>query len=92
MARSTIYRGKADLNKGALPEGRIRRKGGGRPLFEEKHPEVIPALKSIVEPVTCGHPIKPLQWVSKSLVKIARAIKEMFDLSISPKTVATLLK
>ena len=35
IARSTINRGEDDLGEGPLPDGRIRRKGGGgKPLIE----------------------------------------------------------
>jgi hypothetical protein len=37
LSRTTIHRGQSELRRGAsLPEGRIRRDGGGRPRAEKK--------------------------------------------------------
>ena len=77
LARSTILRGKADLEKEALPEGQVRHKGGGRRKLSEKNPELVPALKRLVEPATRGDPERSLLWVSKSFRKLARTLKDM---------------
>jgi hypothetical protein len=45
LARSTIDRGKADLDAQPLPKGRVRRAGGGRRPLCENDPGLIPALK-----------------------------------------------
>jgi hypothetical protein len=46
IARSTINRGEDDLDEGPLPEGRIRRKGGGgmplSPIFCGKPDSTLP--------------------------------------------------
>ena len=70
-ARSTINRGKADLDAQPLPKGRVRRAGGGRCSVCENHPGLIPALKRLVERATLGDPMRPLIWVSKSIEKLA---------------------
>lgn len=77
LAITTIQRGLADLESGPLPEGRVRRKGGGRRSSSEKDPELIPALKKLVEPFTRGDPVRPLLWVSKSMKKLARELTGM---------------
>jgi hypothetical protein len=45
LARSTINRGKHDLDAQPLPKGRVRRAGGGRRSVCENDPGLIPALK-----------------------------------------------
>src|SRR5438876_5632085 len=77
LARSTINRGKQDLDAQRLPKGRVRRAGGGRRPLCENDPGLIPALKSLVEPATLGDPMRPLIWVSKSMDKLAAALTEM---------------
>jgi hypothetical protein len=77
LARSTINRGENDLDGEPLPEGRVRRKGGGRKRVAASDPGLVPALKRLVEPVTRGDPVRPLIWVSKSMDKLAEALTAM---------------
>ena len=63
LARSTINRGKKDLDAQPLPKGRVRRVGGGRRAVSDNDPGLIPALKRLVEPATLGDPMRPLIWV-----------------------------
>jgi hypothetical protein len=77
IARSTIGRGLHDLeNKGALPEGRIRRNGGGRHAIADVDPTVVDDLRYLAEPTAMGDPMRPLTWVSKSPAKLAQALAE----------------
>ena len=48
LARSTINRGKADLDAQPLPKGRVRRAGGGRHAVCGSDPELLPVLKRLV--------------------------------------------
>ena len=77
LARSTINRGEDDLDAEALPQGQVRRAGGGRRALRDKHPTLVDDLRRLVEPATLGDPIRPLLWVSKSLDKLARALTAM---------------
>src|SRR4051812_16063589 len=77
LARSTINRGKQDLDAQALPKGRVRRAGGGRPSVCENDPGLVPAPKRRGEPATLGDPMRPLIWVSKSMEKLAATLTEM---------------
>lgn len=77
LARSTINRGKNDLDAAPLAKGRIRRAGGGRKAVSKNDPELIPELKRLVEPSTLGDPMRPLIWVSKSMDKLADALTAM---------------
>jgi len=86
LARSTIERGLKDLDAPALAPGRVRREGGGPRPLTERDATLLPDLKRIVEPVTLGDPMRPLQWVSKSLDKIAAALGALGH-TISPNSV-----
>src|SRR5512145_2725793 len=77
LARSTINRGRDDLDAEPLSKGRVRRAGGGRRAVAENDPELVPELKRLVEPATLGDPMRPLIWVSKSMEKLAATLTEM---------------
>src|ERR1700704_1902889 len=88
LARSTINRGKQDIDTQPLPKGQIRRAGGGRHAVCENDPGLVPALERLVEPVTLGDPMRPLIWVSKSMEKLAATLTQMGH-PISADTVCT---
>ena len=90
LARSTINRGEDDLDAEPLPQGRVRRPGGGRRALCETDLGLLPALKRLVEPATLGDPMRPLIWVSKSLDKLATTLTEMGH-PVGPDTVRKLL-
>ena len=87
LARSRIIRGLKDLDAAPLEPGRARRKGGGRKTVSEKDPVLVCELQRLVEPVTLGDPERPLQWVSKSMDKLADTLTAMGH-PISADTVA----
>ena len=68
MSRTTIRAGRDELRKGVDPSDVVnaRRSGGGRPAIEVTHPELVPTLESLVDPVTRGDPESPLRWTSRS--------------------------
>ena len=88
LARSTIGRGLKDLDD--PPPGKVRRPGGGARKLTDHNPGLLDDLKRLVEPVTLGDPERPLLWVSKSLAKLAAALRDMGH-KISPNSVGTLL-
>jgi hypothetical protein len=90
LARGTIERGLKDLDQPAPPAGRVRRTGSGRRRLTAKDPTLLEDLRRLVEPVTLGDPMRPLLWVSKSHVKLAKALQKM-DHAVSPNTVRKLL-
>ena len=90
LARSTIDRGLRDIEEPPLAEGRVRREGGGGRSLVERDPTLLDDLGRLVEPATLGDPVRPLLWVSKSLDKLAAALKEMGH-AISPGSVRKLL-
>ena len=78
LARSTINRGEDDLDAAEpLAKGQVRRAGAGRKAVAANDPELVPALKRLVEPATLGDPMRPLLWVSKSMDKLAEILTGM---------------
>ena len=65
-------------------------KGGGRRHLSFWDGTLIEDLRSIVEPVTLGCPVRPLLWVSKSHDKLAVALQKMGH-KISANSVRRLL-
>jgi DDE family transposase len=90
IARSTIGRGLDELNGPELPDGRVRREGGGRYEVADVDPTLVTDLQRLVEPVTMGDPERPLKWVSKSPVKLADELRKQVH-EVSPNTVSKLL-
>jgi Rhodopirellula transposase DDE domain len=90
IARSTIGRGLDELDGPELPDGRVRREGGGRHEVADMDPTLLADLQRLVEPVTMGDPERPLKWVSKSPVKLADELRKQGH-EVSPNTVSKLL-
>jgi transposase len=68
----TVAGGVAELESGrAVPEGRVRRPGGGRKKLAETDDGLVPALLALVEDSTRGDPGSPLVWTTKSVAKLA---------------------
>ncbi len=74
LARSTIGRGRTDLDMPWLGNGRVRRKGGGRCEITDRDATLVSDLQRLAEPSTMGDPMRPLKWVSKSPAKLAAAL------------------
>jgi hypothetical protein len=98
MSHNTIARGIKEIQerRHIPPEeqpvsGRIRQKGGGRKLSEEKDSELLPSLRRIVEPASRGDPMKVLCWTTLSTYSIAEALTKEGH-PVSPRTVASMLK
>lgn len=66
FARSTIGRGLQDLDRDALPSGRVRRSGGGRKAAVVKQPGLLEALTDLISSAIRGDPQAALLWVSRS--------------------------
>ena len=90
LARSTINRGNVDLAEGPLPDGQVRRAGGGPKPLSERNPALVRDLQRLAEPATMGDPMRPLKWVSKSPAKLAAALNGSGHV-VSANTVAKLL-
>ena len=90
VAHSTIIRGAKDLLTVPAALERVRRKGAGRPALSQSNPAVLEDLRRLVEPATMGDPMRPLLWVSKSLEKLASALRTL-NHAVSANTVGKML-
>ena len=90
VAHSTIIRGAKDLLTVPAMTERVRRKGAGRPALSQSNPAVLEDLRRLVEPATMGDPMRPLLWVSKSLEKLASALRTL-NHAVSANTVGKML-
>ena len=70
----------------------VRRRGGGRRPHEVAHPELLDALKRLVDPATRGDPESPLRWTSKSTARLSVEMWESYRIRVSDKTIARLLR
>jgi len=92
LSLPTVRRGVRDVQgKGpALPKGRIRRPGAGRPKATMRDPKLREDLERLIEPTTRGDPESPLRWTCKSVRQLAGALQKQGH-AISHQTVAQLL-
>lgn len=93
VSETTVRKGVWELEAGAdpLPEGRVRRPGGGRMRAEAVGPRLVPALMALVEPDERGDPMSPLRWTTKSLRHLATELSRQGHRVTAP-TVGRLLK
>jgi len=93
MSRTTIRAGRDELREGVSRDDviDIRRPGAGRPALVERHPEIMPALEALIDPVTRGDPESPLRWTSKSTRKLSTELGRQ-GYTISPQKVGELLR
>jgi DNA-binding phage protein len=92
MSRTTITAGIRELREGAiLPAGRIRREGGGRKPFQEKHPDFAARLNGLVCDSTRGDPESALLWTCKSTRRLAAELARG-NLNVSHETIAQSLR
>ena len=94
VSRVTLNAGLQDLaltTENEVLKTRSRKSGGGRKKASAKDSALAQAIEDIVSPHTLGNPMKPLQWTSKSLRKIAALAKEK-GYNVSHKLVGELLK
>jgi Rhodopirellula transposase DDE domain len=73
----------------------VRRKGAGRPALSRSNPAVLEDLRRLVEPAVpaqagMGDPMRPLLWVSKSLEKLASALRAL-NHAVSANTAGKML-
>ena len=90
LSRSTIHKGLKELLTKPVKSERVRSPGGGRKKKTVEYPELIEAIKNIIEPSTRGDPESPLKWTSKSVRKIEEELRVQ-GYKISPSTVANIL-
>jgi len=75
ISRRAILAGLREIEAGeVMPEGRVRRPGGGRKAAVEHQPDLPARLESLVEPLTRGDPESPLRWTCKSTRRLSREL------------------
>ena len=94
LAPNTVKKGRDELRAGAKTDDlvKVRRKGGGGRRHEDVHPELLPALKKLVDPATRGDPESPLRWTAKSAVTLSNELFRSHGIRASDKTVGKLLR
>jgi hypothetical protein len=58
----TVARGVREVE--GTPQPRVRAPGGGRKKLTETDPQLVPALKTLVDPETRGDPESPPCWTT----------------------------
>ena len=96
ISRSAIHDGIHDLAEpepSAKDNGerRLRRPGGGRKPVLSTDPSIRDDIEKLVQPHVRGNPMSPLQWVSKSMMKIKDALVAAGH-SVSDVTVGKVLR
>jgi transposase len=91
VSKTTIIRGKRELQEGNVEYNRVRKSGGGRKTIAQKYGDIQEEIKKIIENNTIGNPGKVVLWTTKSLRNIETVLHEKgFD--ISHDTIGNLLK
>jgi hypothetical protein len=91
LSRVTITQGIRELDGAPLPEGRVRRAGGGRKPLVARDRALPGVLESLVEPLARGDPESPLRWTCKSTRTLAQELTRRKH-PISHEKVAQLLR
>jgi hypothetical protein len=90
-AWQTVADGAAEVESGpSVPEGRVRRPGGGRKKLAETDPGLLPALLALVEDSARGDPESPLLWTTKSVKNLSDELTAQGH-PCSPQTVWRML-
>ena len=91
VSRQVIRQGIMELRQpAALPQGRIRRAGGGRKKAAELDPSLKADLEELLESTTRGDPESPLRWTCRSVRNLEAELKSKGH-SVSHQVVADLL-
>ena len=91
ISRRAIAAGLQEIAAGdSLPEGGVRRPGGGRKSAVDHQPDLPERLESLVEPLTRGDPMSPLRWTCKSTRCLSRELNKL-GYTASSRLVAVLL-
>ena len=75
VSRNTVIAGVREIETGAGPSNRVRRRGGGRKQAIDKDPNLLLALDDLVSPEARGDPMSPLRWTLKSTRQLADALR-----------------
>ena len=77
LGRNTVLDGKKEVRSSKPPRDlvKVRRKGAGPKLIEQRQPGIHAALEALVDPVTRGDPESPLRWTTKSTRALSAELK-----------------
>lgn len=91
LDRGRVSRGARQVVSGVEDSGRVRAAGAGRKPVRESQAGVEEALDELVEPVTRGDPMSSLRWTTKSVRKLADALRDQ-GFTITGVTVHKMLR
>src|SRR5260370_18665037 len=91
VREATVSLGVDELDAGAEPLGRARRRGGGRKRAADLDRGLRPALLALVEPQERGDPMSPLRWTTMSTRTLAAELIRQGH-KVSAGTVGDLLR
>ena len=91
VSKTTIIKGKKELQEGKIEKDRVRRGGGGRKSITKKYDGIKEEIEKIVGSDTLGNPEKVLLWTTKSLRNIEASLHES-GYEVSHDTIGNLLK
>lgn len=91
VREATVSSGVDELDAGVVASGRVRRPGGGRKPVTAHDPDLMTALRALVEPDERGDPMSPLRWTTKSTRNLAAQLTRQGH-PVSHVTVAELLR
>jgi transposase len=78
ISRRAILVGIREIeSKRLLPEGQVRKVGGGRKSVVYHQPIILEKLEKLVEPLTRGDPKSPLRWTCKSTRRLSVELIKM---------------
>jgi hypothetical protein len=96
IRRKTVRKGMKEVLKLSTQEKqnkRIRKKGGGRKRYDEKHPDLDEKFLAVLKNYTAGDPMdEKVRWTNLKPWQIARLLENEYDLRVSLNVVRKLLK
>jgi len=96
IRRKTVLKGmKEVLNLSIQEKGnkRIRKKGGGRKRYDEKHPDIDEKFLAVLKNYTAGDPMdEKVRWTNLKPWQIAKLLDDKYDIRVSLNVVRQLLK
>jgi hypothetical protein len=96
IRRKTVLKGMKEVLNLSVQEKRnkrIRKKGGGRKRYDEKHPDIDQKFLAVLKNYTAGDPMKEkVRWTNLKPWQIAKLLEDEYELRVSLNVVRQLLK
>jgi len=94
--RRTILRGLKELKalpQGTGPQERVRKEGGGRKGYEQKHPDIDEKFLDVLKNHTAGDPMdETVVWTDLRPRQIAQLLEKQHEIVVSKTVIGKLLK